>query len=126
LIDIKRYKGSDKLIWTEEGIEAFNFCRVAVSNCQELYFLDDTTTPIIQTDASDYGIGGYMYMVVKGQVRVVRFFSKFLTGSQLNWSAREKECYGTYYGVKLLEFYPEDRPYESHIHGVKMEAKSPG
>ena len=24
-------------------------------------------------------------------------------GAQLNWSAREKECYGLYYGVKLFE-----------------------
>ena len=51
LIDIKRYKGSNKLIWTNEGIEAFHFCYVAVSNCQDLYFFDDTTTPILQTDA---------------------------------------------------------------------------
>ena len=65
LIDIKRYKGFNKLIWTEEGIEAFHFCRVAVSNCKEL--LDDTMTPILQTDASDYGIGGYMYMVIKDE-----------------------------------------------------------
>ena len=28
--------------------EAFHFCRVAVSNCQELYFLEDTKT--LQTD----------------------------------------------------------------------------
>ena len=44
-----------------------------------------------------------MYMVTNGQVRVIRFFSKSLIGSQLNWSAREKECYGIYYGVKLFE-----------------------
>ena len=88
LIDIKKYKGSKKLIWT-----AFHFCRQAVSNCQELYFLEDTSTPILQTDASDYGIGGYLYMITNHQLRVVRFFSKALVGSQLNWSAREKECY---------------------------------
>ena len=56
LIDIKKYKGSKKLTWTPESIEAFHFCRIAVSNCQELYFLEDTVTPILQTDASDYGI----------------------------------------------------------------------
>jgi hypothetical protein len=39
-------------------------------NCQELYFLEDTATPILQTDASDYGIGGYKYMIVDHQVRV--------------------------------------------------------
>ena len=109
LIDIKKYKGSKKLTWTPESIEAFHFCRIAVSNCQELYFLEDTATPILQTDASDYGIGGYMYMVTNGQVRVIRFFSKSLIGSQLNWSAREKECYGIYYGVKLFEDLLDNR-----------------
>ena len=64
------------------------------SNCQELYFLQDTATPILQTDASDYGIGGYLYKIVNHQVRVIRFFSKSLVGSQLNWSARVKACYG--------------------------------
>ena len=52
LINMKKYKGSKKLTWTDEAIEACHFCRIAVSNCQELYFLDDA-------DASDYGIGGY-------------------------------------------------------------------
>ena len=109
LIDIKKYKGSKKLTWTPESIEAFHLCRIAVSNCQELYFLEDTATSILQTDASDYGIGGYMYMVTNGQVRVIRFFSKSLIGSQLNWSAGEKECYGIYYGVKLFEDLLDNR-----------------
>ena len=64
-----------KLIWTEKSIKAFHFCRVAVSNCQELYFLKDMATPILQTDASDYGIGGYMYMVINRQIRVVGSFT---------------------------------------------------
>ena len=108
-VEQKKYKGSNKLDWTDEGREAFNFFRAAVSNCQELYFLEDTATPILQTDASDYGIGGYMYMATNGQVRVVRFFSKSLVGSQLNWSAREKECYAIYFGVKLFEDLLDNR-----------------
>jgi len=78
LMDMKKYKRSKKLTWTDEAIEAFHFCRVAVSNCQGLYSLEDTDTPILQTDASDYGIGGYLYMIVNHQVRVIRFFSKSL------------------------------------------------
>jgi hypothetical protein len=35
---------STKLIWTEERIVAFKECQIAVSNCQQLYFLDDNTT----------------------------------------------------------------------------------
>ena len=82
--DMKKYKGSKKLTWTDEAIGAFHYCRVAVSNYQELYFLEDTVTPILQTDASDYGIGVYLYMIVNHQVRVIRFVSKSLVSSQLN------------------------------------------
>ena len=42
LVDTKKYKRTKKLNWTQESIEAFHFCRAAVSNCQELYFLEDT------------------------------------------------------------------------------------
>ena len=102
-----RQNSTKKLKWTQESIEAFHFCRAAVSNCQELYLLEDTATPILQTDASDYVIGGYMYMVTNGQVRVIRFFSKSLVGSKLNWSAREKECYAMLYsmGYNSLRIY---------------------
>ena len=60
--------------------------------------LEDTATPILQTDASNYGIGGYVFMVTGGNVCVVRFFSKALIGAELNWSVQEKECYGIFYG----------------------------
>ena len=111
LIPLKKYKGSGKLVWTPEAIAAFEFCQQAIPNCQELYFLDDTATPILQTDASDYGIGGYVFMVTGGKVRVVRFFSKALIGAQLNWSVREKECYGIFYGVRLFEDLLDNRPF---------------
>jgi len=57
LVDKKKYRGADRVEWTEETIEAFKYCRDLVSNCQELYFLEDTAVSILQTDASDYGIG---------------------------------------------------------------------
>ena len=48
-------------------------------------------------------------MVTNGKVRVIRYFSKPLQGAQLNWSAREKECYGIYYGVKQFEDLLDNR-----------------
>ena len=105
----KTYKSNGKLEWTPERRRAFAVCQQAISNCQELYFLDDTSTPIVQTDASDYGIGGYVFMVTNGKVRVIRYFSKALQGAQLNWSAREKKCYGIYYGVKQFEDLLDNR-----------------
>jgi hypothetical protein len=66
-------------------------------------------------------------MIVDHQVRVIRFFRKSLVGSQLNWSAREKECYGIYYGVKLFEDLLDNRyfilktDHDIHWQGIKME-----
>ena len=42
-------------------------------------------------------------------IRVVRFFSKAPVGAQLNWSVREKECYGIFYGVRLFEDLLDNR-----------------
>ena len=66
-------------------------------------------TSILQADASDYGVGGYLFSVTNGKVRVIQFFSKALIGAQLNWSAREKECYGTYFGLKTFEDLLDNR-----------------
>ena len=106
MIPLGKYQRTGKLIWTTEGSAAFKLCQQAISNCKELYSLEDTATPIFQIDASDYGIGGYLYLVTIGKVR---FFSKTLTGAQLNWSTREKECYGIYFGVKTFEDLLDNR-----------------
>ena len=100
---------TDKTYKSNERIRAFEVCQQAIFNYQELCFLDDTSTPNVQTDASDYGIGGYVFMVTNGKVRMIRYFSKALQGAQLNWSAREKECYGIYYGVKKIEDLLDNR-----------------
>jgi hypothetical protein len=50
-------------------------------------------------------------MVTNGKVRVVRFFSKALVGAQLNWSVREKECYGIFYGVRLFKDLLDNRQF---------------
>ena len=65
-----------------EAIDAFEYCQQGISNCQDLYFIEDTATSILQTDDSNYGIEGYLFMVTNGKVRVMRFFSKALVGPQ--------------------------------------------
>ena len=103
-----KYQRTSKLVWTTEPA-AFQLCQQAISNCQELYCLEETATLVLQTDASDYGIRGYLYMVTNDRVRVIRFFSKALVGPQLNWPTREKECYGIYFGVKTFEDLLDNR-----------------
>jgi hypothetical protein len=106
MIPLGKYQRTGKLIWTTESSAAFKLCQQAISNCQEFYFLEDTATSILQTDASVYGIGDYLYMVTNGNVRVIRFFSRALTGAQLKWSSREKGCYRIYFRCKTFEDWP--------------------
>ena len=55
MISLGKYQRTGKLIWTTESSAVFKLCQQAISKCQELYFLEDTATPILQTDASDNG-----------------------------------------------------------------------
>jgi hypothetical protein len=68
MIPLDKYQRTGKLIWTTESSAAFKLSQQAISNCQELYFPVDTATPILQTDASDYGVGGYLYMVTNDRI----------------------------------------------------------
>jgi hypothetical protein len=47
----------------------------------------------LHTDASDYGIGAYLFQMVDGDERPVALFSKSLVKEQLRWSVPEKECF---------------------------------
>jgi hypothetical protein len=69
--------------WTPEGEKAFDDIKDLVSRCPLLHFVDDKAPITLMTDASDYGIGGYLYQVVEGTKHPVAFISKSLTEIQL-------------------------------------------
>jgi hypothetical protein len=45
---------------------AFVKVKDAIGNCVSLYFVDKEGQIFVQTDASDFGIGGYIYQIVNG------------------------------------------------------------
>lgn len=51
----------------------------------------------LQTDASDYGVGGYLFQTVDGKENPVAFVSKSLSKTQLRWARIQKEAYAIYY-----------------------------
>ena len=67
----------------------------------KLFFYDETAPIFLLTDASDYGIGGYLYQLVNGKEQPVAFVSKSLSGPQLRWLTIQKR------GIRrLLLYYP--------------------
>ena len=64
-----------------------------------MHFLDDHAPINLQTDASDYGVGGYHFQTVDGKEIPIAFVSKSLSKTQLRWSVIQKEvfCYYRYF-----------------------------
>ena len=69
----------------------------------------DPTAPIyLHADASDYGIGAYLFQIVDGKDQPIAFMSKSLSGAELRWSTIEKECYAIVYALKKFEYLIRD------------------
>lgn len=94
LIDTK--KKNQRLTWTDIATENFYKVRDIVANCPALYFVDEHAPIIVMTDASDYGIGAYIYQLIDNKERPIIFYSSALSGAELNWSTIEKEGYAIF------------------------------
>ena len=62
----------------------------------------------LHTDASDYGIGAYLFQLKNGIEYPIAFISKALKKEQLRWSTPEKEAYAIYYAFVKLEYLIRD------------------
>jgi hypothetical protein len=60
------------------------------------------------TDASDYGIGGYIFQVDGNTELPIRFISKALHKAQLSWSTFEKEAFAFFYTITKFDFLRRD------------------
>ena len=68
-----------------------------------MHFLDDHAPIGLQTGASDYGVGGYLFQSVDGKENTVAFVSKSLSKTQLRWATIQKEAYAIYYTCTYLK-----------------------
>ena len=63
---------------------------------RHIFYYDESSPIFLLTDASDYGIGGYLYQLINGIEHPVAFISKSLSGSQLRWTTIQKEAYAIF------------------------------
>jgi hypothetical protein len=102
------------LKWGADLEKAFYTLRDAVADCTKLFFMNDNWEIVLETDASDYGIGAVLAQIEPdtGKKVPIQFVSKSLTGPQLRWSTPEKEMYAVYYAVKKLEYLLADSQFK--------------
>ena len=80
----------------------------AIDECPALWFIDFTSPIYVQTDASDYGIGGFLFQLIDGIVRPIEFLSKTLSKAQRRWSTPDKEAYAIIYCLKRWDYLLRD------------------
>jgi RNase H-like domain found in reverse transcriptase/Integrase core domain/Integrase zinc binding domain/Chromo (CHRromatin Organisation MOdifier) domain len=108
---IANYHKAQKIKWTTEATEAFLLVKTEISKCTTMHFLNDFDPIYLHTDASDYGIGGYLFQTVDGTDHPISFVSKSLSKTQLRWSVIQKEAYAIFYVITYLQSLLRDRDF---------------
>jgi hypothetical protein len=102
------YKKGASIDWTPRLENSFRDVQESVGNCPKLFYVDLKLPIHVRTDASDYGIGGYIFQIDQQKELPIRFISKALHKAQLNWSTIEKEAYAIFYTVTKFDFLLRD------------------
>ena len=106
---IADYNKAQKIKWTTEAVTAFQTVKHEISKCTTMHFLNDFDPIFVHNDASDYGIGGYLFQIVDGIQHPIAFVSKSLTTTQLRWSVIQKEAYAIFFTIIYLQSLLRDR-----------------
>ena len=103
-----------KVKWTDECESAFEDIKKAIDECPLLWFMDNESPIFLQTDASDYGIGAYLYQTVTNPdtssiEHPIGFISKSIHNSHNSWDTPMKEGFAIYYALRKWEHLLRDR-----------------
>jgi len=106
----------NKINWTTECDTAFKDIRQAIDKCPLLWFVDAHSPIFLKTDASDYGIGAYLYQVVTGDdgkevEHPIGFISKSLVSGHDSWDIPMKEGFAIFYALRKWEYLLRDRKF---------------
>ena len=96
LKNLPKHKNVKKigLTWNASANEAFLKLKRAITNIVPLELADWEEDLVLTPDASNWAGGAALQQEsLDGALRPLAFFYRKLSGSQLYWSPREKECY---------------------------------
>jgi hypothetical protein len=101
-----------KLYWNAEAKIAWSHIQQMIGNCPLLHFLQDDGQIVLTTDASKYGIGGYLTQMINNVECPIAFVSKSLNKAQIQWSKFLKEMYAIYIICMMLMHLLRDRSFK--------------
>jgi hypothetical protein len=113
LTDLTKKAGPTYVVWTTACVNAFQRLKELLCTTPVLKSPDFHLPFILQTDASDRGVGAVLSQRDdSGQEHPVAFFSRKLLPREERYSTVEKECLAIKLGVQAFKVYLLGRPFE--------------
>ena len=100
-------KKNQKYEWLEEQKRAFELLCAMVMTAPVLHRRDPNGLFVVQTDASNVGLGAVLLQEVESQERVIHFASRVLTLAERNYSVTDRECLAVVWAIQ--KFAPISR-----------------
>ncbi len=105
LTDLTKKEAPDPVQWTELCQQALTKVKAALCGGPLLHSPNFDLPFLLQTDASDRGLGAVLSQVVGGEERPVLYLSRKLSKRETRYSVIEKECLAIRWAVLTLRYY---------------------
>ena len=115
LTEFLKKRSSDKIVWTDETIECFETATKLIADDVCLSIPKIGIQFIVQTDASQFGIGAVLAQKLDGELKLISFISRKLNKAECNYSVIEKECLAIKWAIEY--FYP-------YLYGGKFKVRT--
>lgn len=94
-----------KFCWNENAQQSFAVLKNKLISAPILSFPNDTDPFVLDTDASNCGVGAVLSQVQDGQERVIEYFSKTLQKAERNYCVTRKELLAVVLATKHFHHY---------------------
>lgn len=105
LTDMSGSRQPNQLRWTEEGVAAFKDLQQALSKDPVLFCPDFDKDFILQTDASERGIGAVLLQGPPEDRHPIAYISRKLFPREVRYATIEKEALAIKWAVDSFKYY---------------------
>ena len=100
--------------WSVETEEAFEKCKLSLSNSTLLFHPISSAELVIKVDASDFAIGAVLEQKVGNDLQPLSFFTKKLSDTEKRYSTYDRELLAIYTAIKHFRDFIESREFSVH------------
>jgi hypothetical protein len=111
LYDLLKKSAPEKVIWSPECEAAFHDLKSALTSTPVLRAPDFDHNFIVQTDASERGIGAVLAQQFEDGVHPIAYISRSLSTAETRWAAVERECLAIVWAIKTFDVYLAGREF---------------